>query len=224
MLKTFPGPDYLFSEDLVVWLWNPLANLYIWLTISSCSGSILLDLGLIGRNGPLTTLCGSYIFRCQQRLLKRFPCSGYLHSKEPVFWVRYPVGNLYIWVTISSCYGSSLLALVLIKIDGTLSTLSHSCGFASQQRVLKTFSGTDYLHSEDSVVWLCHPLVNLYVWITISPCHGTICLASGSIGRDGGLSTLCHNCRFACQKRVLKMFPCPGYLHSEDGLVWLWHP
>ena len=47
-----------------------------------------------------------------------------------------------------------------------------------------------------------------------------ICL----IGRDGGLSTLCHSCGFACQQRVLKTFPGPGYLHSEDGVVWLWHP
>ena len=34
---------------------------------------------------------------------------------------------------------------------------------------------------------------------------------------DGGLSTLCHSCGFACQQRVLKTFPGPGYLRSEDG-------
>ena len=28
-------------------------------------------------------------------------------------------------------------------------------------------------------------------------------------------------CGFACQQRVLKTFPGPGYLYSEDGLVWL---
>ena len=28
---------------------------------------------------------------------------------------------------------------------------------------------------------------------------------------------------FACQQRVLKTFPSPGYLRSEDGVVWLWH-
>ena len=43
------------------------------------------------------------------------------------------------------------------------------------------------------------------------------------IERDGGLSTLCHSCGFACQQRVLKTFPGPGYLCSEDGVVWLWH-
>ena len=39
------------------------------------------------------------------------------------------------------------------------------------------------------------------------------------IGRDGGLSTLCHSCGFACQQRVLKTFPGPGYPYSKDGIV-----
>ena len=34
---------------------------------------------------------------------------------------------------------------------------------------------------------------------------------------------LCLSCGFACQQRVLKAFPDPGYLHFEDGVVWLWH-
>ena len=60
---------------------------------------------------------------------------------------------------------------------------------------------------------------DLYIWLTISPCYGSIPLALGLIGRDGGLSTLCHSRGFACQQRVLKMFPGPGYLHSEDAVV-----
>ena len=28
-----------------------------------------------------------------------------------------------------------------------------------------------------------------------------------------------YSCGFACQQRVLKTFPGPGYLHSEDGVV-----
>ena len=40
-----------------------------------------------------------------------------------------------------------------------------------------------------------------------------IYLALGFVGRDGGLSTLCHSCGFACQqRRVLKTFPGPCYL------------
>ena len=58
-----------------------------------------------------------------------------------------------------------------------------------------------------------------YIWLTISSCYGSIPLALGLIGRGGGLSTLCHSCGFACQQRVLKTFPDPGYLHFEDGVV-----
>ena len=75
----------------------------------------------------------------------------------------------------------------------------------------------------DGIVWLWHLLVNLYIWLTISSCYGSITLTLVLIGREGGLSTLCHSCGFACQQRVLKTFPGPGYLRSEDGVVWLWH-
>ena len=43
------------------------------------------------------------------------------------------------------------------------------------------------------------------------------------IWKGCGLSTMCHSCGFACQQRVQKMFPGPGYLRFEDGVVWLWH-
>ena len=44
-------------------------------------------------------------------------------------------------------------------------------------------------------------------------------LSLGLIRRDGGLSTLCHSCGFACKQRVLKTFPGPGYLDSEYEVV-----
>ena len=59
----------------------------------------------------------------------------------------------------------------------------------------------------------------VYIWFTISSCYGSVPLALASIGRDDGLSTLCHSCRFACQQRVLKTFPGPGYLRFGDGVV-----
>ena len=108
---------------------------------------------------------------------------------------------------------------MLIGGDGGLSTLWHSCWLASQRKVLKSFPGSGYLHSEDTVVWLVHPLVNLYVWLTISSCPGSIPLALGLIVRDGGLSTLCHSCGLACQQKVLETFPGFGYLHYENGVV-----
>ena len=43
------------------------------------------------------------------------------------------------------------------------------------------------------------------------------------IRRDSGLSTLCHSYRFACQQRVLKMFPGNGCFSSEDGIILLGH-
>ena len=46
-------------------------------------------------------------------------------------------------------------------------------------------------------------------------CYGLIPLTLGFIGSDGGLSTLWHNCGFACQQRVLKMFSGPGYILSS---------
>ena len=58
----------------------------------------------------------------------------------------------------------------------------------------------------------------LYIYIYIySSCYSSIPLTSVFIGRDGGLSSLCHSCRFNYQQRVLKTFPGPGYLHSLRG-------
>ena len=37
------------------------------------------------------------------------------------------------------------------------------------------------------------------------------------------VSTPRHSCGFACQQRLLKTLPGPGYLSSEDGVVWLWN-
>ena len=44
-------------------------------------------------------------------------------------------------------------------------------------------------------------------------------LSLGLIGRDSGLSILCHGCGFACQQRVLKTFPDPGCLYLKDEVV-----
>ena len=51
----FPGLGYLHPQDEVVRLWHSLVHLYIWLTISSCCGSIPLTLGLIERGGGLNS-------------------------------------------------------------------------------------------------------------------------------------------------------------------------
>ena len=176
-LKTFPGPGYLCSENGVVWLWHALVNLYIWLTISSRYGSILLALRLISGDGGSCALCHSSGFTCQQKVLKTFNSLGYLCSEDGVVWLWHQLVNFYIGITISSCYGSIPLALGLIGSDGGFRTLCHSCQIASQQRVLKIFPCPGYLCSENGVVWLWHRLVNFYIWITISSCYGSIPLA-----------------------------------------------
>ena len=223
VLKTFPVFGSLHSDDWVVWLWHPLVNLYIWLNISSCYSSIPLALGLIGSYCGLSTLCQSCGFACQQKVLKTFPGSGYLHFENGLAWPWHPLEYLFVWPNISSCYASILLGLGLIVRDVGLTTLCHNWGFACQRKVLKTFRGTGYLHSEDGVVRLWQPLIYFYLWLTISSCYGSIPLALGLIGTDGRLSTLCNSCGFTCQQRVLKKFPVSGCLHSDDGVVWLWH-
>ena len=222
VLKTFSGAGHLHSGDGVVWIWHPLLNLYVWLTSSSCYCSFPLAFGLTVRDGGLNTLCRSCGFACQQRVLKTFPRVGYLHSKDEVAWLCHPVVNLYVWLTFSSCYSSIPLALGLLVRDGGLSTLCHSCGFACQQRALKTFSGPGYLESDDGLGWLWHQLVNLHIWLTISSCYLSIPLGLGLMERDGGSNTLCHSCGLAFQQRVLKRFPGSGYLHSEDTSQSLW--
>ena len=224
VLKTFRRPGYFQSEDGVVWLWHQLANLNIRLTIWSCYDSIHFALGLIRRDDVLNTLCHSGGFACEERMLKSFPGPAYFHSEDGVIWLWHPLVNLYVWLTISSCYGSIPLGLGLVGRYTGFSTLCHSCGLAFQQSVLKAFPASGYLHSEDEVVWLWHPLVSFYVCLTISSCYRSISLGLVLIGRDGGLSTLCHSCGLAFQQSVLNAFSGSGYLHSEDGVVWVWHP
>ena len=222
VLKTFSVAGFFQSEYGLVLLWHSLANLYIRLTISSGYDSIPLVLWLIGRDEVLNTLCHSGAFACKQRMLKTFPGPLCFHSEDGVVWQWHPLGYLYVCLTISSCYDSIRLAWALIVRDGVLRTLCHSCGFSCQQRVLKTFPGPDSLQSDDGVIWLWHELVNLYIWLTISSCYGSIHLGLGLIVRDGGLSTLCHSCVSSAQKRALQTFPGRGYFLSEDGVVWLW--
>ena len=52
-------------------------------------------------------------------------------------------------------------------------------------------------------------------------CYGSISLIFVFIGRNSGLSILCHECGFDYQQRVLKTFSSPSYLHSGDGVVRL---
>ena len=124
----------------------------IWL-ISSCYGLFPLTLGLIGRDGDLSTVCHSCGFACRRTVLKIFPDPGCLRSEDGVVCLWHLLVNLYIWLTISSCYSSFPFTLKLIGRDGSLCTLCRSYGFACHQRVLKTLApDAGYLRSKDGVV------------------------------------------------------------------------
>ena len=202
VLKSFPGPGYLRSVDEVFWLWHSLVKLYMWLTIWSSYSSIALILRQIGKGGCLSTPYHSCRFSCQQRVLKMFPGLFYLHPKNVVVWLWHSLLYLYIWLSLSSCYSSILLTLSLIGRDGGLRPPCQSCGFGCQQRVLKAFHGHGYLPSDNRVNWLCHSLVNLYIWLTHSSFCGSIIFTLGLVVRDGGLMAMCDGCAVFYVSRV----------------------
>ena len=152
-------------------------------------------------------------FSRQQRLLETFPAPSYLCFEDGVVWIWHSLANSHIWLTILSCYVSIPLILALIGSDGVFSSLCHSCRFPFQQRLLKTFHDLGSLRSVDGIVWLCHSLVNLYLWLTISSYYSSILLTLGLIGKDGVLRTPCHSCGFLCRQRVQKTISDPGFLH-----------
>ena len=162
---------------------------------------------MIWRDGDFSTLFHSCGFAWEKRVPTTFPGPGYLHSQERVVWLWHSLVNYYIWLTILSWYGSIPLALELIGSDGGFRTLCHSYDFACQKKVLKTFSGLGYLHSEDGVVWPWHSFLCLYIWFT----------------RDGGFSTLCHSWGLACQERMLKTFTALAISPPRMKVIWQWY-
>ena len=87
------------------------------------------------------------------------------------------------------------------------------------QEIVLLFSWIKYFLYIYIYIYIYVNIYIIYTWLTILSCYGATPLALGLIGMDGGLSTLGHSCWFACQQRVLKTFPGPGYLRSEDGVV-----
>ena len=59
----------------------------------------------------------------------------------------------------------------------------------------------------------------VYIWVTILSCYGSISVSLMLIERDGGLSTLCHNCGFDYKDKVVKTFPGLDYVCCKDGVV-----
>ena len=76
----------------------------------------------------------------------------YIYYIYNIYFIYNLLVNLYIQLTISSCYGLIFLTVGLIGGDGGLSTPCQSCKFSWQQRVLKMFPVLGYLHSKNGVV------------------------------------------------------------------------
>ena len=57
------------------------------------------------------------------------------------------------------------------------------------------------------------------IQLIILSCYGSIPLTLVLTATGGWFEYSVHSCRFDYQQRVLKTFPGPGYLYSEDGLV-----
>ena len=72
VLKRFPGPDYLRSEEGVVWLWHILVNLHINGSPFYLAAAQSQCFMVIWRDGGLRNLCHSCGFACQS-VLKMFP-------------------------------------------------------------------------------------------------------------------------------------------------------
>ena len=84
----------------------------------------------------------------------------------------------------------------------------------------KIVSWTWLSHSKDGAVWLWNFLVNLHLYDSQFAPHTAQWQWPMTVGRD---SILCHSYGLVCHQRVLKTFHSPGYLRSEDGVVWVWH-
>ena len=69
----------------------------IWLTISSCCGSISLTLVLISRDSTLSTLCHRRGFDYQERVVKAFLYTGYLLCNDGVVYLWPLLVNLYVY-------------------------------------------------------------------------------------------------------------------------------
>ena len=86
---------------------------------------------------------------------------GLCHAAEMVLFGIYSLQFLVgiysrrkLYLALLTIYIIPPLTLGLIGRDGGLSTLYHGCGFACQQRVVKTFPGPGHLRSKGRLVWL----------------------------------------------------------------------
>ena len=99
-----------------------------------------------------------------------------------------------------------LLLFFSLVYNGSLNHLQCSCSYTNAifgknlvpEIWAKTRARKDhwYIFHPHHFIWLLH-------YITMSSCHGSMLLTLVSVGKDGGLITLCHSFGFDYQQRVL---------------------
>ena len=135
-------------------------------SISLCDGDWM--------NSILSTFYHSYRFACQQSVLETFPGSEYLHSKNGVVWLWHLLVSLHIYIYMAHYFALLRLnpcALWQLRESG-LSSLCHSCEFACQQRMLKTFHAPGYLRWGWGSLTTAHISKCAYISLTIVSGYG----------------------------------------------------
>ena len=106
MLKTFPGPAYLHSENEIVWLWHLLVNLDIHSSPFYFATTQSQYLMVNGRDGGLNTV--SYLQVClsvEGAKNVSWPWLSPFRGWDSLWHFQVNL-DIYIWLTILSCYGS----------------------------------------------------------------------------------------------------------------------
>ena len=120
VLITFLGTGF---ENEVVWLWQWLVNLHIWVTISCCYGSFTLTLVWIRRDGGLSALVW---------LVRLFPVEGAKNLPWPWECLLWGWGNLNMTLTAKFVYVAHHFILLQLNpfglvVDREGSWFEHSC-------------------------------------------------------------------------------------------------
>ena len=103
-------------------------------------------------------------------VIKTFPVPNYLSSKDGVVWLFHLLLNLHIYSSLfhdatAQSLGPKCWRQKLWFECSVSYARSHSCRFDYQQRVMKSFPDIGYLCSRDSVVWLRHVVLHIYIYI-----------------------------------------------------------
>lgn len=151
----FQGPDYLHSDDGIVWIWHILINLQIFNYLWWCEGMVvwIFSVAFVQFYLPEDAKNVSW---ARLTLFQRCCslCSSLWH-----FLI-----NLHIYRSIFCLATAQSQCLILIGRGGGLIVLPRSCSFAYHQTQLKALRVTCCLPSADGVIWLYLFLGNFHIY------------------------------------------------------------